>query len=206
MIIDNVRLPDWIERGAMGGPVFNTQVNRTFGGHESSIILWQYPLHRFDIGYGISHSGDTDTFNDVRDFFYARRGRGYGFRFKDWSDYKIINGLIGIGDASDATWQIVKVYDDTVRSFSRRITRIVAGTLEVRVNGVLKVLTTDYTVNMDTGLITFGGSDIPGVGEEIRVTCEFDIPVRFEKDDLAMEVLLQEVSTIPEIPVIEVRE
>lgn len=206
MIIDDVRLPVWVERGASGGPIFNTQINRTIGGQESSVVLWSYPLHRWDIGYGLTREGfGSDSFNDIRDFFYARRGRGYGFRFKDWSDYTITNGLIGTGDGSDATWQVVKVYADGVRPFSRKITRLVSG-IEVRVNGALKTLTTDYTVNLNTGVITFGGGDIPAMGEEIRVTCEFDVPVRFEKDDMEMEVLLADAASIPEIPVVEVRE
>lgn len=202
MIIDNTRLPDWVEQGAQGGPVFSTQVNRTQGGQESTVVLWSQPLHVWDISYGITR----DTFNDVRDFFYARMGRAYGFRFKDWSDYKITDGNIGTGDGADATWQIIKVYDDAVRPFSRKITRIVAGTLVVKVNGVTQTLTTDYTVNMNTGLITFTGGHIPAVGHAITVTCEFDVPVRFDQDELELDVTLQDVASIPSITVTEVRE
>lgn len=203
MIIDNVRIPVWIEQGAKGGPMFNTQINRSQGGSDTSIILWQYPLHMYDIGYGISQKSEFST---ILDFFYARRGRGYGFRFKDWSDFEITAQQIGVGNGVLTTFQITKTYSDAVRSFSRKITRIEAGTALVYVNGVLRTLTTHYTINNDTGLITFQPGFIPAAAALVTVTCSFDVPVRFDNDRLDVELQVFDSGMINGIILSEVRE
>ena len=81
MIIDNTRLPIDVERGAKGGPVFNTTINVSDGGAVSANQNWAYPLYRGDIGYGIQ---SKDNLNEVIEFFWARRGRLRGFLFRDW--------------------------------------------------------------------------------------------------------------------------
>jgi uncharacterized protein (TIGR02217 family) len=43
-------------------------------------------------------------------FFRARRGRAYGFRFKDWTDYKATGQLLGMGDDVLTQFQLVKHY------------------------------------------------------------------------------------------------
>lgn len=53
MIIDAVRLPVDVERGAEGGPLFSTIVNRTDGGGAITNQNWQYPLFKGNISYGI---------------------------------------------------------------------------------------------------------------------------------------------------------
>jgi len=149
----NVRLPEEIESGAQGGPGFKTTVLTLSSGFEKRNIEWSRSRGSWDISYGIQTKDDVGS---VIDFFYARRGKAYGFRFKDWTDFEITNQTIGTGDGVAVVYQVFKNYQDDGGSFQRKITRIVDGTLSVYVNAILKSDPGDYTVDIDTGLITFG--------------------------------------------------
>lgn len=174
------RFPDIVSEGAIGGPSFNTAVWEGHAGLEQRSANWGTARHLYNVGYGIRTSADMD---DVREIFYLARGKFSGFRFKDWCDYKITSGNIGTGDGTTTVYDIVKKYTVGAYTYTRRILKPVNGTLLVYVNSVLKTETTDYTVDYTTGEITFLAA--PTAGHAIVVTCEFDVPVRFDVDEIA---------------------
>lgn len=202
MAFHNVRLPEDVERGAQGGPGFNTAVVSLATGYEQRNMNWQFARCKYDISYGIQTKQD---FSDVLEFFYARRGRAHSFRFKDWSDFELIRQNIGTGDGADATWQIFKRYTDSGGTYDRDLTKIVSGTVSVWVASTLKTETTHYTVNYSTGVITFTGGNIPTGGQAIEVECEFDVPCRFDSDDFGITLETFQAGAIPSITIVEVR-
>jgi uncharacterized protein (TIGR02217 family) len=196
-LFHEVRLPEDIERGATGGPMFKTTVLQLDSGLEQRNIDWSQPKHSWDISYGLMSLKDNDleTYVEVvRDFFYARRGRAYGFRFKDWSDFEIgdwehpttTNQAIGLGDDVTTVFQVYKRYSSGGVDFDRTIRKLVNGTVKVLIDGVVQV--GGYTVDNNTGLITFSSAPAStggtGDGDEqvVSVACEFDVPVRFDDD------------------------
>lgn len=199
----NVRLPVDVEQGAQGGPAFKTTILPLSSGFEQRNIDWERQRGDWDVSYGIRTKSDLD---EIVEFFHVRRGRAYGFRFKDWSDFEITAQAIGTGDGSNAAFQVFKRYTSGSDVFDRRITRLVTGTLSVFVNAVLKTVTTHYTVNLETGLITFTGGNIPTLGQIVSVTVEFDIPVRFDIDKLNVKMHWEEAMEIPSIPILELKE
>jgi uncharacterized protein (TIGR02217 family) len=62
---------------------------------------------------------------------------------------------------------------------------------------------THYQVDHGTGRITF--TDAPEPGAEITAGFEFDVPVRFDTDRIAVSVASFQAGEMPAIPVIEVR-
>lgn len=201
MIVDAVRLPIDVERGVRGGPQFSTVVNRTDGGSLVTNQNWTYPLYRGQVGYGIQ---SKDNLRDVINFFYSRRGRLRGFLFRDWSDYEFDSDTIGTGDGSDTTFQAVRIYDDSVLPFTRKITRpIDDANMTVSVNGsVVSNATWSVTTG---GIITF--SSPPPNGHVIKIeTGNFDIPCHFAADALEVEMEIWNAGSIPNIPIEEVRE
>ena len=80
-----VRFPDNISRGARGGPERRTQVVELASGDEERNASWLNSRRRYDVAYGIRRADDLAA---VVAFFEARNGRLYGFRYKDWADYK----------------------------------------------------------------------------------------------------------------------
>lgn len=207
MAFVDVQLPTDVERGAQGGPQFNTTVITLSSGAEKRNINWQTTRGQWDVGYGVQHKED---FNTIIDFFYARQGMAHSFRFKDWTDFEIGSQTdastrqnIGTGTGSLDTFQIFKRYTSGAVNFDRDISKPVGTTLQVYVNAVLQTITTHYTVDLLTGIITFVTP--PPNTELVDVVTEFDVPVRFDTDQLQITALTFEAGTIPTIPVVEVR-
>ena len=164
-------------------------------GREQRNVDWSSQRCSFDISYGIQYKED---FIDVVKFFYARLGKARGFRFKDWSDFEAVNEQIGIGDGTTTIFQLVKNYTSLV-VYQRKITRPVAGTVAVRVNGA----TVPYTVNNNTGVVTF--TSAPAAAAVIMADFEFDVPMRFENDEMPISHDTYEVYSWGNITLIEIK-
>jgi uncharacterized protein (TIGR02217 family) len=78
-----VRFPDNIAYGATGGPEFATTVVATGAGHEKRNVNWAEARGRWDVASGLKKQAQID---ELIAFFRARRGKAYGFRFKDLTD------------------------------------------------------------------------------------------------------------------------
>jgi uncharacterized protein (TIGR02217 family) len=79
-----VRFPDNIAYGAMGGPEFATTVVVTGAGHEQRNVNWAEARGRWDVASGLKNQTQLD---ELIAFFRARRGKAYGFQFQNWNDY-----------------------------------------------------------------------------------------------------------------------
>lgn len=207
MAFHEVRFPDNISRGARGGPERRTQIIEMASGDEERNGSWADSRRRYDASYGIRKADDLAA---VTSFFEARRGRLYGFRWKDWADYKsgppsaiaaATDHPIGTGNGTQTTFQLVKLYTSGAQSWTRTITKPVAGTVAVALNGVTQI--TGWTVNTTTGVITFAAAPAPGVA--ITAGFEFDVPVRFDTDTLDVTLDFERLGSITSIPLIEVR-
>ena len=197
----DIRLPDDVERGAHGGPMFRTTIVTTSSGVEYRNIDWQKARGRWEIGYGIQ--SDIE-FQLVQSFFYERRGRGVGFRFKDWSDYEAIDSLIGTGNGANLDFQLIKTYNvlSGPEPYVRTITRPVAATLVIKVNDIVNA---NWTLGA-LGLVSFTGGNAPGNGLSVKASFEFDVPVRFDVDEFGITLEVFNAGEIPELPVAELRE
>lgn len=60
-----------------------------------------------------------------------------------------------------------------------------------------------FAADPTTGLITFATP--PSIGTELRAGFEFDVPVRFDTDDLPVTLDIERIGSITSIPLIEVR-
>lgn len=199
MSFHDVRLPVDVERGAKGGPGFNTGVIPLKSGKEQRNINWAQQRCAYDISYGI---GSQQLYREVLNFFYVRRGKAYGFRFKDWVDYQLTASNIGTGNGVLTAFQITKTYTDAGGSYVRNIYKPVSG-IQVFLNGVLQTITTHYTINLTTGMITFVTP--PSMGVAVTVTGEFDVPVRFDTDSLDVTLQWVEAGQVQGIPLVELR-
>lgn len=208
----NVRLPEEVEKGVSGGPTFLTTIATLASGYEKRNINWESARQHYDVGYGIQNKEDFST---VLAFFYVCQGRAHSFRFKDWGDYQIGDDEtdtpqeIGVGDGLNPTFQIVKRYtvttSPTLTIFDREVTKPVASTIRVFVAFVEQTLTTDYTVDDATGIITFTGGSIPAASASVGVICEFDVAVRFDVDACDVTLETFQAGAVPNLPTVEVR-
>jgi uncharacterized protein (TIGR02217 family) len=134
-------------------------------------------------------------------FFRARRGKAYGFRFKDWTDYKATGQLLGTGDGAQTQFQLVKHYPSGSVIEVRTLTKPVAGTVKMYLDSVEQLA--GWSVDTTTGLVTF--STPPALGVEITADFEFDVPARFDTDHMAVTIETYRLHAWQQIPIVELR-
>ncbi len=207
MAFHEVRFPDNISRGARGGPERRTQIVELASGDEERNASWANSRRRFDVSYGIRRADDLAA---VVAFFEARNGRLYGFRFKDWADHRSclpsqvpspIDQQIGTGDGVTTAFQLVKRYVSVGQSWTRAITKPVAGTVRIALNGVAQP--GGWSVDHQTGLVSFDTA--PPNGISITAGFEYDVPVRFDSDALDVTLDIERLGSITSIPLLEIR-
>lgn len=194
------QFPDDISYGAVGGPMHSTDVITTFGGREQRNINWSTPLGIWNVAQGVKNPTQLNT---LIAFFRARQGKAVGFRFKDWSDYQVTAGNIGTGTGAKTTFQCRKQYTNGGATVNRIINKPIANGLLVYVDGVLKTLTTHYTVNTATGIITFLSA--PANNAVVTASFEFDVPARFDTDKMDISLENLNIGSWANIPVVEIR-
>lgn len=193
-----VQFPTDISYGATGGPMFLTDIVSTLSGREQRNSKWSQSRAKYNVASGIK---TESQWHALIAFFRSRRGMAVGFRFKDWSDYQGENEEIGVGDDSTAQFQLVKIYASGLVAVSRDITKPVTGTVDVYIDSVLQA--SGLTIDTTTGIVTFDTA--PADGEVITADFEFDVPVRFDTDELALSMDSFDAGSWNSIPLIEVR-
>ncbi|MAM39771.1 MAG: glycoside hydrolase family 24 [Erythrobacter sp.] len=200
-------LPDDISRGARGGPERRTQIVELASGDEERNASWANSRRRYDVAYGIRRADDLAA---VVAFFEARNGRLFGFRFKDWADWKscapsqmpsATDQVIGTGDGTTTAFQLVKAYASGSQTWTRIITKPVVGTVRVASDGVEQA--SGWSVDTTAGLVTFDAP--PGADATITAGFEFDVPVRFDTDTLDVTLDIERLGSITSIPLLEIR-
>lgn len=173
------RFPVDIALGASGGSAYSTDIIEMFSGHEQRNINWSISKGKWNISYSKKTKVQIKS---IVDFFHSKKGKAIGFRFKDYSDFETTGSNIGIGDSSTTEFQLRKEYSTTEDTVYRDIKKPVNGTVKIYVAGVLQTETSDYTISYTTGLVTFVSA--PTTGQAITADFEFDIPVRFDTDQI----------------------
>jgi uncharacterized protein (TIGR02217 family) len=195
----DVQFPATIAYGASGGPRFLTAITATQSGREQRVAQWQRSRGEWNVSTGIRSRADVAAFLA---FFYARRGRAHGFRFRDWTDFRAVGQLLGVGDGEGKTFQLVRRYDSGGVVHERGITRPVEGTVTVYRDGV--EMTNGVSIDHATGLVTFSTPPDPNVS--VTADFEFDVPVRFDTDAADLTVETFEMQQWGRITVVEIRE
>lgn len=191
---DDIRLPDEIEQGAVGGPGFSTTISVFSSGFERRNQNWARHRAKWNISYGVSE----DTFKDVLAFFYGRRGRARGFRFKDWADFTATGEFVATGDGTKTDFQLIKTYDGAF-PYVRKITRPISSTVQLYVNGA-------PAGAADHGLGMYHFTSPPPAGATITWSGEFDVPVRFDTDELPILYQVFKAMGVNAIDLVEILE
>lgn len=209
MSFHEVRFPPSLSFGSVGGPERRTEVVTLANGFEERNTPWAHSRRRYDAGLGMRSLDDIET---MVAFFEARRGQLYGFRWKDWADFKSCapsvephfnDQELGWGDGTTTVFQIVKQYRSGENTYQRPIRKPVKGSVKVGLSGDQQIETVDYDVDVTTGHVTF--SDAPPVGAQVTAGFEFDVPVRFDTDRIQTSVSSFQAGDVPNVPVLEVR-
>lgn len=156
-------------------PVYRTLVSEMDAGTEQRRAKWLFPRFDVFVSYDILTAAEMDT---LWRFFVARRGRYGAFYLVDTALIDHDGLYVGTGDASSVTWDLPGV--DT-------------GTVSIYLDGVLKTVTTHYTLasgggEADADRVTFVSAPAAGA----VITCDFTgylrCHVRFDADRLDREL------------------
>ncbi|MBA4351304.1 MAG: TIGR02217 family protein [Rhodobacter sp.] len=209
MAFHEVRFPANLSFGSTGGPERRTDVVTLANGFEERNTPWAQSRRRYDAGLGLRSLDDVAA---LISFFEARRGQLYGFRWKDWADFKSckpsgrvsdLDQVIGTGDGAATVFALTKIYEPDGNAFRRPILKPVAGTVVVAVAGNPQIETVDYALDLAAGTVSFVLP--PDVGTVVTAGFEFDVPVRFDADRIAVSVASFQAGEVPSVPVVEVR-
>jgi len=135
----------------------------------------------------------------------------YGFRWRDRLDHASApavtptDQVIGTGDGTNATFQLVKAYGGAFAPYTRPIVKPVANSVRVAVGGVEATAGTDFTCDTTTGVVTFLAGHIPAADAVVTAGFLFDVPVRFDTDFLEVDLDAFAAGSIPKIPLVEIR-
>ena len=209
MAFHEIRFPANLSFGSVGGPERRTEIVTLTNGFEERNTPWAHSRRRYDAGVGLRSLDDIET---LIAFFEARSGQLHGFRWKDWSDFKScqptgtsgpLDQLIGIGDGTTTVFQLQKTYVSGLQDYSRPIRKPVAGTVRVAIAEDPKIEGLEYSVNDETGEVTFAIP--PDHGVRVTAGFEFDVPVRFDTDTIQTSVASFQAGDVPNVPVVEIR-
>lgn len=202
MAFHETRLPARLAFGSTGGVERRTEIATLASGHERRSTPWALGRRRYLIGAGVR---SLDDMAELTAFFEARRGRLYGFRFRDPMDFKSgtpsaeitpNDQVIGVG--AQTSLQLTKAYGDV----RRPIAKPVGGSVRVAVNGD-ELGALDFTVETTSGVVTLQSP--PGPGAIVTAGFAFDTPVRFDTDRLEVTLEGFAAGRLVAVPLIEVR-
>lgn len=202
-----VEFPLALGLGARGGPERRTEIIATGSGQEVRNARWAHARRRYDVGGAVRTLSDLHT---LISFFEARRGRLYGFRFRDFMDWRScapgetagpLDQILAQGDGATKAFQLVKAYGGPTNTYLRRISKPHAGSVRIAVNGV-ELAESAFTVNPSTGGVTFPTA--PASGATISAGFAFDTPVRFDIDRIEASLEGFGAGRIVSAPLVEV--
>ncbi len=176
MNFQDIRLPVFMEAFAVGSPIFAACSALTMSGREvrrleSEAARQKYILKNCRLSYL--------QFEQFNNFFRARRGSCFSFRFRDYADYKVEKQVIAVGDGRAKQFLLVKLYDDQVSPYCRRITKPVVGTVKIYLDNVL----IDADINYLEGIISLKEPLIQG--QTLSADFIFDLMVRFSANSFS---------------------
>ncbi len=204
MAFHEVRLPARLAFGSTGGVERRTEITTLGSGYERRSSPWAMGRRRYLIGANLRSLEDMAA---LTAFFEARRGRLYGFRFREFADFQSCvpggtvaasDQVIGIGDGTRQTFELVKAYGDVQRAISKPV----AGSVTVAVGGVV-LAGSAFVVDGVTGVVTL--SVAPGTGLAVTAGFVFDVPVRFDADRIEVTLETFGAGRMAAVPLIEVR-
>ena len=202
MAFHEVRLPARLAFGSTGGVERRTEITTLGSGFERRSTPWAEGRRRYLIGAGLRSLDDMAA---LTAFFEARRGRLYGFRFRDFADFKscapgeavaATDQRIGTGDGARRMFALCKAYGD----HERRIAKPVEGSVRIGVDGVE---TKGFVADPVSGEVTLATA--PPSGAEVTAGFVFDVPVRFDADRIEVTLESFGAGRMVAMPLIEVR-
>ena len=163
-------------------PIWSTEVKTAVSGKELRAAFYSTPLYKFGVSFNVLRAGAEAELQSLVGFFNDRRGRFDNFLFVDQSDNAATAQQFGVGDGNTASFQLVRALGTNIEPVMN-----LNGAPAIYIDGVLKTVTTDYTIDA-YGMVTFVSP--PSNGAVLTWTGNYYYRCRFERDSIDFEHFL----------------
>lgn len=166
-------------------PIWKTLSAESVSGKEMSVALMTYPNRRYSMGYEVLRAGTEAELQTLEGFFNARQGRHDTFLYTDPDDKSVTDQAFGTGNGTSTAFPLARVrggFTEPVQS--------VNGTPTIKVAGVTKTPTTDYTIST-LGVVNFVVA--PANGAALTWTGNYYWRVKFLQDIAEFDQFLKDL-------------
>ena len=163
--------------------IFSTGRRPSVSGRLFTVANFAYPRYKYTLSYSfLRQGGSYAELQQIVGLFNQVFGDFDTFLFTDPDDNAVTAQSMGQGDGSNKLFQLVRTWGGFVEPVYDT-----NGAPAIYVNGVLKTLTTDYTISA-TGLVTFVAA--PTAGQPVTWTGAYYRRVRFVQSMLQVSKFL----------------
>lgn len=167
-----------LEWNVVRAPIWSTTKKPSVSGRLFGVANYAFPRYKYTLSYSVLRQGGSYAeLSQIVGLFNQVYGDFDTFLWTDPDDYTVTAQALGLGDASNKLFQLVRTWG----SFVEPVYDVNSAPL-IYLNGVLQTLTTNYTLSA-TGLVTFVTA--PGAGVAITWTGTYYRRVRFSQNTLA---------------------
>lgn len=183
-------------------PRWNARVQQSVGGKEIRTQYFAEPLWRWTLKYDVLRQAAAFLeLQKLVGFFNARQGKFDSFLYSDPADNAVTDQNFGTGTGSATQFQLVR--DFGAGGFVGRENVLdLNGAATIKVNGVTKTLTTDYTISA-TGLVTFVVA--PAAAAALTWTGSYYWRVRFDQDTAEFNNFLTQLWELRALTLVSVK-
>jgi uncharacterized protein (TIGR02217 family) len=162
-------------------PCWKTGYQEALSGKASAISYQQYPVYEWAFSYELlRHDLTLSELKTLMGFFNSMRGRFGSFLFLDKLFNSVTEEPFGTGDGSKTGFQLTAAFQNAGGVGIAEIIQNLNGAPVIKDNGVVKTLTTHYTIG-PTGIITFLSA--PAAGHALTWSGSFYYRCRFKNDE-----------------------
>lgn len=220
---DTIIFPNTLVYGGTTGPRTKTNVVHNSGGFRKTNRIWSQYLRRFQIVHGPRRPEVSAL---ILAIWEAGGGPAFSFLGTDPNDWNSTEGSMGsgglaaitkddqpmqntvdgsyVGDGSTTVFQFLKQRSQGAQVHDRIIQKPRTSPAPlIALDGALKTVTTDYTIDSSTGICTFVVA--PGAGVVPTWGGAFYIPLAFVGDELDQQVVTYDISSFPNVELMEAR-
>jgi hypothetical protein len=163
---------------------YNMATQTTASGADIDLGLAQYPLHDFELQYDFLRDSGATEFKTLFGFVLQMAGTPGRFLFSNPDDNAVTGQGIGTGDGTTKTFTLVRSFGAGGFTGTEPVGSVDLGsTFNVYVNGTLKTITTDYTVDQSVpGANTITFTTAPASSAAITVDMTYLYYCKFPDD------------------------
>jgi uncharacterized protein (TIGR02217 family) len=165
--------------GWQGGPSIDVLIKRLVSGREKRKPQSFVRLHSYILPY--QNISDSDHLQYIKSAYMALGGPTDSFLVKDYEDFRAIDEPLGISPAGSTPVQLLRTYTFGSASYSRTITKPVAGAV-ISQNGIPKAGTLDTLTGLFTPTTAWTAAAV------LTWDGQFRVPVRFDQMTLTSTI------------------